>query len=268
MFPRLFELGPITLHTYGLLLALAFLSATALLAHLGERDGMNRSRAWDLGFVVILSALVGAKVLMVLTNLDYYVANPQRFLSLEFWQAGGAYFGGLIGATLGSYFFIRRHPSLSFWKVADAAAPAIALGQSIGRVGCFAAGCDYGTPSNLPWAVTFSSQYAADNVGVPLSVPLHPVQLYESVGTLLLFGFLFWWHARRSYPGQVIAFYFVGYGLVRFGNEFFRGDIGRGFVFGGLLSIPQVISLMVLLAGILAFLTLEKVSAKPKSHSP
>ena len=123
MFPRLLELGPITLHSYGLLLALAFLSATALLAYLGEKDGMNRTRAWDLGFVVILSALIGAKLLMVLTNWDYYTSNPQRFLSLEFWQAGGAYFGGLIGATLGSYLFIRRDSKLNFWKVADAAAP-------------------------------------------------------------------------------------------------------------------------------------------------
>lgn len=261
MFPRLFELGPITLHSYGLLLALAFLSATSLLAYLGERDGMNRTRAWDLGFIVILSALLGAKLLMVLTNLDYYAANPGRLLSLEFWQAGGAYFGGLIGATLGSYLFIRRHPELSFWRVADAAAPAIALGQSIGRVGCFAAGCDYGTPSTLPWAVTFTSQYAHDNVGVPLNVSLHPVQLYESLGALLLFGFLFWLHGRRAFLGQVIAAYFVGYGLIRFVDEFFRGDAGRGFVLGGLLSIPQAISLLVILAGLIVLL-------KPMRSSP
>ncbi len=253
MYPKLFELGFLTIHTYGLLLALAFLSATALTAHLAEKDGIPRTRAWDLGFVVILSALVGAKALMLLTNLEYYLSQPSRLFALEFWQAGGAFFGGLIGATLGTIWFIRRDSALHFWKVADAAAPSIALGQSIGRLGCFAAGCDYGTPSQLPWAVTFSSQYAHDYVGVPLRVALHPVQLYESAATLLLCVFLFWMSSKRSFRGQVICCYFVGYGILRFLIEFFRGDVSRGFVMGGLLSVPQVFSLLALAAGLIAY---------------
>ena len=190
MFPKLFEIGSFPIHTYGLMLALAFLGATALLARLAERDGIPRSRAWDLGFVIIISALVGAKLLMLLTNLSYYLAQPSRLLALEFWQAGGAFFGGLIGATLAAFIFIRRDKKLSFLKVADAAAPAVALGQAIGRLGCFAAGCDYGTPAEVPWAVTFTSEYANEHVGVPLTVAVHPVQLYESFSTLGLFAVL------------------------------------------------------------------------------
>ncbi len=257
MFPKILELGPVTLHSYGLLLALAFLVATALLANLAERDGVPRGKAWDLGFVVIVSALVGAKLLMVATNWHYYADQPSRFLSLEFWQAGGAFFGGLIGATLGSAWFIRRDPTLRFWKVADAAAPAIALGQAVGRIGCFAAGCDYGRPTHLPWAVVYTSQYAHNNVGVPLNVPVHPVQLYEAFGALLIFLGLYWFHKRRSFSGQVICLYFLSYGMLRFLDEFFRGDVDRGYLFNGLLSIPQAISLVLMAAAAAAYFGLR-----------
>ncbi len=257
MFPKLLELGPITLHTYGLLLATAFLVATSMLAYLAEKDGVPRPKAWDLGFVVIVSALVGAKILMVLTNWNYYMGTPERFLSLEFWQAGGAFFGGLIGATLGSVWFVRRQPKMDFWRIADAAAPAIALGQSVGRLGCFAAGCDYGTPTHVPWAVTYTSQYAHQNVGVPLGVAVHPVQLYESLGALLVFFLLLQVHKRRQFAGQVICVYFLSYGLLRFLDEFYRGDVGRGFVFDGLLSIPQAISLALMAIAAVAYFALR-----------
>ncbi len=209
MYPKILELGPITLHSYGLLLALAFLSATALVARLADREQVPRSRAWDLAFVVILSALVGAKLLMVLNNFDYYFSQPSRFVSLGFWQAGGAYFGGLIGATVGSYWYISRSSDLNFAVMADAAAPAIALGQTIGRLGCFGAGCDYGKPTSQPWGVTFTSEYANQNVGVPLNVTLHPTQLYESVGSFLLLLILLWIHTRRRFKGQVFASYLM-----------------------------------------------------------
>ncbi len=253
MFPKIAELGPITIHTYGLLMATSFLVATALLARLAEKDGVPRARAWDLGFVIIICALLGAKLLMVLHNFDDYWQDPSKFLSLSFWQAGGAYYGGLVGATLGSLLYLRNDPRLDFLTVADAAAPAIALGQAIGRLGCFAAGCDYGTKSELPWAVTFTDPYAGDNVGVPLGVPLHPVQLYESLGTLVLFLGLLWFRSRRRFKGQILFAYFAGYGLLRFFLEFFRGDPGRGAILDGSLSIPQAISLAVIAAGALLF---------------
>ncbi len=263
MFPKLFDLGPVTIHTYGLLLATAFLVSTALLARLLEREGVARARAWDLGFVVIVSALLGAKLLMVATNWSYYSSDFSRLLSLEFWQAGGAFFGGLLGALLGSYLYVRRVPGLSFWTVADAAAPAIALGQTIGRLGCFAAGCDYGSPANVPWAVTFSSDYAHRNVGIPLNVPLHPVQLYEAAGALVLFFLLLRVHGRRRFRGQVIGLYFVGYGVLRFVNEYFRGDRVPGFGIDGLVSVHQLISLLLALAGISIYLAFR---SRPLSH--
>ncbi|MGH9341930.1 MAG: prolipoprotein diacylglyceryl transferase [Acidobacteriota bacterium] len=254
MYPELIDLGPITLHTYGLLLAVAYLVAISLAAYLAEKDGIPREKAWDIGFIVIISAIVGAKLLLVITDVGGYLNQPSRFLSLEFWQAGGVYYGGLIGAVAGASFYIWRNPKLPYWKVTDAAAPAIALGQSIGRLGCLAAGCDYGKPTDLPWAITFTSEYANRYVGVPLNTPLHPTQLYESLATFLIFVALLWTYGRRQFPGQIFALYLGLYGLARFGLEFFRGDIDRGFVFGGVLSTSQFISLLIVPLAIAAYL--------------
>ena len=254
MFPKLLEIGPLTLHTYGALLAAACLSAIFLFARLGARDGVPRQRSWDLGFIIILSAIVGAKLLMILTDWETYLGrDPSRLLTLGFWQAGGVYYGGLLGAMAGSYIYVRRQPSMNFRTVADAAGPAIALGQTIGRLGCFAAGCDYGQPCSLPWAVTFTSEYAHRVVGVPINVALHPTQLYESLATFTLFLFLLWLHGARRFRGQVFAAYLLCYSILRFGIEFFRGDADRGFVFGGALSTSQFISLLLIPCALLLY---------------
>lgn len=257
MYPRLIELGPITLHTYGVLLASAYLVSIGVAARLAASEKISSKRVWDLGFIIILSAIAGAKLLLVLTDLEGYVSQPSRFLSFEFWQAGGVYYGGFLGAIAGTAIYIRRSPDLQFWKVADAAAPAVALGQSIGRLGCFAAGCDYGKPADLPWAVTFTSEYAHRFIGVPINVPLHPAQLYESFAAFLIFLLLFWFYrARRAFTGQVFALYLVFYGMARFFLEFYRGDADRGFVFGGALSTSQFISLLIVPAGVALYVYL------------
>jgi len=254
MFPRLLELGPITLHTYGLLLATAYLTSIFLASRLAEKEGVPADRVWDLGLVVIISALAGAKLLLVLTDLGGYWNQPSRLLSVEFWQAGGVYYGGFIGAVAGAALWVSRSPDLKFWTIADGAAPAIALGQSIGRLGCFAAGCDYGTATDLPWAVTFTSEYAHQHIGVPLNVALHPTQLYESGTTFLVFWILLGIYKKRRFTGQVFFSYLLLYGATRFGLEFFRGDLGRGFVFGGLLSTSQFISLLIVPVGIVGLI--------------
>ena len=142
--------------------------------------------------------------------------------------------------------------------MADAAAPAIALGQSIGRLGCFAAGCDYGKSTDLPWAVTFTSEYAHRFVGVPIGIPLHPSQIYESMVTFGLFLFLLWTYQRRRFTGQIFCIYLFLYGVTRFGLEFFRGDADRGFVLNGLFSTSQFISLLIVPASIVIYLYLRR----------
>jgi phosphatidylglycerol:prolipoprotein diacylglycerol transferase len=132
----------------------------------------------------------------------------------------------------------------------DVLAPAVALGQAIGRLGCFAAGCCFGTPSNVIWAVTFHDEGARALVGVPLGIPLHPSQLYESLGVFILLAWLLNVLKRRRFPGQVFVFYLFGYSVLRFCLEFMRGDLARGTVFGGAVSTSQFIAILV------AFLTL------------
>jgi phosphatidylglycerol---prolipoprotein diacylglyceryl transferase len=252
MLPKLFEFGPLTLHTYGLLLVTAYLLAISLTARLAERDGIPRAYAWDLGFVVILSALLGAKFLMVLSEFDLYWREPSLLFSLQFWRAGGVFYGGLLGAVAGGVIYAWRRPEVTFWRLADAAAPAIPLGQSIGRLGCLAAGCDYGKPTDVPWAITFTNPYAHEHVGVPLNIPLHPTQIYESFATFIIFLALLALHRRRAFVGQVFLLYFLMYGVARFFLEYFRGDEDRGFVLGW-FSTSQFISLLIVPVALLLY---------------
>jgi phosphatidylglycerol:prolipoprotein diacylglycerol transferase len=266
MYPKLIDLGPLPIHTYGLLLATGILLALSLMAHLAESDGLSRKRAWDLGFIIILSSILGAKILLVLTSWNYYMASPSRLFSLEFLQAGGVYYGGLIGATIGAAIYVRMVPEFTFWRVADAAAPAIPLGQAIGRIGCFAAGCDYGCPTDVPWAVTFTNEYAHQVVGVPLNIQLHPYQIYESLAAFFLSLLLYWLFKRRVFYGQTFCQYLIGYGILRFCLEFFRGDVDRGFLFDGLLSTSQFISLLIVPAAIVCYISLGRNPRRSVHH--
>ncbi|HEX8709208.1 MAG TPA: prolipoprotein diacylglyceryl transferase [Pyrinomonadaceae bacterium] len=250
MYPELFRIGDFPINTYGVLLALAFLAALLVAARLAGRDGLPRERVYDLGLWMLLAALVGSKVLMLFTEPGYR-ENPQHLFSLDFLRSGGVFYGGFIGAVLAGYLLIRRY-GLPWWKTADAFAPGIALGQAIGRQGCFAAGCCWGKPTTLPWGMRFT-QLGNSITGVPIDADLHPTQLYESFAALLIFFFLLRLHRRKRFSGQVILFYAVLYGAARFTIEFFRDD-PRGDIAGLTtlthLSTSQLISLLVGITGL------------------
>ncbi|HEY0082824.1 MAG TPA: prolipoprotein diacylglyceryl transferase, partial [Pyrinomonadaceae bacterium] len=228
MYPELFRLGNFPINTYGVLLALAFLVALLVAARLGARDGLPRERLFDLGLWLLLAAIVGSKVLLLVVEPEYRDA-PLRLLSLDFLRSGGVFYGGFLGAVLTAYVLVRRY-GLPWWRTADAFAPGIALGQAIGRQGCFAAGCCWGKPTTLPWGVRFS-ELGQQVTGVPIDTHLHPTQLYESFAALLFFALLFWLHRRKTFDGQIILVYGVLYGATRFIIEFFRDD-PRGDIFG------------------------------------
>ena len=148
---------------------------------LGRRVGMDSAQILDFCTWAILVALVGAKVLMVLTEWSYFRAHPGEIFSFSTLMAGGVFYGGFLAALFFTIWYVRVQ-KLSFWKLTDVLAPAVALGQSVGRLGCFSAGCDYGKPTTAPWGVVFTSNFAHEVAGVPLGVRLHPTQLYESFG--------------------------------------------------------------------------------------
>jgi phosphatidylglycerol:prolipoprotein diacylglycerol transferase len=242
--PRLLTTPWFTLRTFGALLALAYLSALGWLLRGARRRGLNADAVMSLGMWAIMGALVGAKVLLIVRSAGDYLAHPSELWSMSLIASAGDFYGGFIGGLVASALFFWRHRELPFWPVADLAAPAIALGQAIGRVGCFMAGDDYGRPTTMPWAVTFTDPDAEAIGGAPLGVPLHPVQLYESAVCLALFGILVWFGRRRRVDGDVIAAYTLLYAAARFVLEFYRGDADRGFVFGGLLSTSQFIGVI------------------------
>ena len=177
MYPEIFHLS--YFHTYGVLVAIAFLVALWMAGRLATRAGLNSDAVTNLGIYCALAAIAGAKLMMFLVDLPYYMQHAGEIFSLATLQAGGVFYGGLIAALAVAWWYMRR-TRLPLWKTADVFAPAIALGHGIGRLGCFSAGCCWGVRTNVPWAVTFTNPVANDLVGVPLNVPLHPTQLYES----------------------------------------------------------------------------------------
>lgn len=245
MHPELFHIGSFPVHTYGVFLALAFLGAIMVTVRLGGRDGLPRERIYDLCLWMLLASLVGSKLLMLFTEPEYR-GNPLALLSLDFLRSGGVFYGGLIGAVVTGY-FLMRHYKLPWWKTADACAPGIALGNVLGRLGCFSAGCCWGKPTTEPWGVRFTD-LAHEITGVPVGISLHPTQLYESFSMLIVFFFLLWLHRHRRFSGQVVLSYALIYSTVRFVIEFFRDD-PRGDILGLTtltgLSTSQLIGIFV-----------------------
>src|SRR6266576_627378 len=239
MYPRLFELGPITVYTYGVLLAAAYLLGLKLAMSRAKARGLDANRVLDLGIYIIISALIGAKLLLLITDFRAFTADPRELLTLA--RSGGVFYGGLILAVAVALWYIRR-VGLPLWTTCDVFAPGIALGHVVGRFGCFFAGCCYGRPTSVPWAITFKDPFAAANVGTPLNRPLHPTQLYEAGAELLILAVLLITERKgRPFPGRTFWLYMRLYAISRFIIEFYRGD-ERGAV--GMFSTSQFISIV------------------------
>jgi phosphatidylglycerol---prolipoprotein diacylglyceryl transferase len=245
MYPEIFHIP--FLYTYGVLVALAFLTALWMVGRLSKQAGLNAEHVTNLGIYCALSAIAGAKVMMVLVDLPYYVKNPGEIFTLASLRAGGVFYGGLI-AALGVGIWYMRKTKLPALKTADVFAPAIALGHGIGRIGCFAAGCCWGIECDRSWAVTFTNPEANRLVGVPLNIPLHPTQLYEAFAEFVIFAILYRKVRRPHRAGSVIALYLILYSAVRFVVEFFRNH-EQGNLWGGPLDTSQWISLVLLMVG-------------------
>ncbi len=239
MHPRLFELGPFTIYTYGVLLAAAFLFGLKLATARARRRGLDPNKVLDLGIFIIVAAVVGAKLLLLVTDFQSFRSNPADFLSLA--RSGGVFYGGLIVAALIALWYMRRQ-LLPLWPTFDVFAPGIALGHAIGRAGCFMAGCCWGRETTLPWGVTFSDPFTGSYVGTPLGKALHPTQIYEMLAETAILLFLLWLERRgRNFAGRTFWTYILLYGLTRYAIEFFRGD-PRGTVW--IFSTSQFISVL------------------------
>lgn len=262
MHPILFEFGGFTIYSYGVLLAAAYLLGLQFALIRARRRGLNAQRVMDLGIWIIVSALIGAKLLLLIVDFRQFTSSPRELFGLA--RSGGVFYGGLIAGVGVALWYMRKH-ALPLWTTTDVFAPGIALGHIVGRFGCLMAGCCFGRPTSLPWAITFRDAAAAANVGTPLNVPLHPTQLYEAGAEAVILLVLLGLERRaRPFPGRTFWSYMLLYGVSRFIIEFFRGD-NRGMVFDA-LSTSQFVSLILVPLSIAMLLFLSR-GINPTRHA-
>lgn len=246
MFPILISIFGFKIHTYGVLMAAGFIISLNLSMISAKKYQIEANKILDLGVYTLVCVIIGGKLLYLIVYLRDFIDNPGEIFSIL--RIGGIYYGGLILALIVDVWFLKKN-KLDAWLVGDILAPYIALGHSIGRIGCFASGCCYGKPTDMPWGVTFTNQYSHDMFGVPLYIPIHPTQLYESFILLTIFAILVFLSRKKSFNGQIFWSYILLYGCGRFLVENFRGD-PRGSLFGGYLSTSQFISILLSLLAI------------------
>jgi phosphatidylglycerol:prolipoprotein diacylglycerol transferase len=263
MYPEIFHLS--FLHTYGVLVALAFLAGLWMSTRLAREAKLNPDAVTNLGIYCALAAIAGAKVMMFLVDIPYYTEHPGEIFSLSTLQAGGVFYGGLLGALAMAAWYMRK-THLPALLTADVFAPGIALGHGIGRLGCFSAGCCWGVECHLPWAVTFTNPVANQLVGVQLNTPLHPTQLYESFAEFLIFGILLWFIRRPHSAGAIISLYLMLYSTARFIVEFFRFH-EQGNLWGGPLDTSQWLSIALFLLGASYFVAMRRRAIAEPAHT-
>ncbi len=254
MYPKLFEIGPINIYTYGVLLAAAYLIGLKYALVRARARGLDTNKIMDLGIVIIISALIGAKLMLLAVDFDHFTENLSRIWTLM--RSGGVFYGGLVLAVPVAFWYMRRQ-RLPAWVTCDVFAPGIALGHAVGRIGCLMAGCCWGKATSLPWGITFTNTLAADNVGTPLDIKLHPTQLYESGAELLILATLLVLERRgRPFPGRTFWMYLLLYAAARFVIEFYRGD-PRGTVFD-VLTTSQFVSVLLVPLSIVMLIVLGR----------
>ncbi len=249
MWPIALRLGEFQVGSYGVLIGIGILICLWGARTLGRRDGLNPKSVNDLGLGVFVCGLLGSMLLGV--GINYVNGIEMDWSEL---RNAGVIHGGLIGGLVGLVALVRVF-RLPLKLVLDAYSPLIALGQGIGRLGCFAAGCCFGRATDLPWSVVFSDPVAHELGGVPLGIHLHPVQIYDAVFHFGLSALLLALHRRSILRGRLFPLWCMGEGLGRLSMEFFRGDLGRGFWLGveGLSTGRLTASLFVLLGAALLF---------------
>jgi len=248
MHPILFQFDSFPIYTYGVLVASGVLISLWFGTRYAPKAGLSGDFIWNISIYTILVGLVSSKLWLIVSEWDYYSANPGQIFSVQTFQSAGTFYGGVVGAIIliVAYSRIHKAPLLA---VFDVGAIMIALGHAIGRLGCFVAGCCYGKPTSLPWGVTFTDPVAERIAGTPLGIRLHPTQLYESAAEFLNFLLLWWLSKRQKFTGEIFGTFFVLYGIERGTIEFFRGDPGRTMMFHDTVSLMQIVSVGLILTG-------------------
>ncbi len=237
MYPLLFNIGSIPVHTYGFLIALGFLTAVYVARCLALRAGLAVDKVIDLAFLCLLSGFLGARLLFVITRWDYFMQVPMDIFRV--WEGGLVFYGGPLVAAPVAIWFMRRN-KMSVWTAGDVILPGLTVAHMFGRFGCLAAGCCYGKATDSAFGIRFNSPLVEPALR---GIPLHPTQLYEAFSLLVLFCGMLYIHKSKKFEGQVMLVYFMAYPIIRSLIEIFRGDLIRGFVIEDVLSTSQFISI-------------------------
>ena len=256
MYPILFEIGPLSVRTYGLLLAVSFLVGIILALKRARARGLNQNKMINMSLLIMLAGIVGARIMYVIPHWNEFSANPLDIIS-PFQSSGSigltglTMYGGFIAAVLVSILYLRVN-GLSVWKACDAFAPSIALGIGISRVGCFMNGCCFGLPTESALGVVFPAFSAAGSF-YP-DAHLHPAQLYNAVLGFGLFGLLLWLDRKPRFDGFIFAVLLISEPITRFFVDLFRyyeSSMTLGNLGGVALSVNQGISIVLVGMGLL-----------------
>lgn len=241
---------PWPIHSYGLLIAVGFLLAISLAWRHGRDEGEDPDRIVDLCYTILMAGLLGARLVFIVTMWRSYLAHPAEIVKI--WKGGLVWYGGFLAAVACAWAYCRRH-RLPFFKSVDLLIVPMALAHAFGRLGCLTAGCCFGRPTDVAWAIRFpagslpQAAHLAERLvglGQP-SLPVHPTQLYEAGCELGLFFLLLWMRARKRFHGQLFLSWLALYPILRSAIEVVRGDKERGVY---ILSTSQYISIGVGLA--------------------
>lgn len=244
-----FRIGSLTIHWYGVLVAMGFFAGLWTASRRARLVGITAEQVFDIGPWLIVGGIAGGRILYVISYWrEQFAAKP--FPEIFMIQHGGlVFYGGLIGAVTAAiiYLLLKKLP---MWKMADILAPSIALGYAFGRIGCLMNGCCYGRACSMPWAIHFPLDHATHGA------PVHPTEIYDSLLNLAFYCFLAWLFRRKKFDGQVFAIYLIGYAVLRSFVEYFRGDYP--VYYGGWATPAQLISAGILAAGLLLFFLLRR----------
>lgn len=258
MHPIAFDIGGFAIHWYGVLLAVGMLAGVWTATRRCVLDKLQPTVITDLAPWLVGGVIVGARTLYVITYWDTQFAGQSFWHILNLRSGGLVFYGGLIGAVIATYIYLTVQ-KLPKWKVADAMAPSIALGHSIGRIGCLMFGCCFGRTCDLPWAIQFPEDHSTH------PSTLHPTQIYESLLNFSLYLGLAWLYRRKKFDGQVFGMYLIGYALIRSFVELFRGDYLSSQYLGGWFTPAHGVSLAILVGGMILLWKLSPAKNEPSS---
>lgn len=254
-----FQLGSLTIHWYGIFVGLGCLAGLWTASRRGLLDRFAPEKAYDVGFWILLGAVLGARLLYVVSYWREEFANQPWLAILNIRQGGLVFYGGFIGSCLGVilYCWLKREP---LWRLADMMAPSISLGSAFGRLGCLMTGCCYGRACTLPWGIRFPEDHAT------FGTTVHPTQIYDSLINLAIYVALEWAYRRKRFDGQVFALWLLIYPIARSVTELFRGDYPQRYA-GGALTPAHLVSIGIFLIGLALYWLLPRTNARGSGGS-